>query len=152
MARLPGRRIMKARILVLAAVVSLLSSGPVGADGKVVRPREYEGSLEERAQEAIIIFQGSDEPGKAVEHLILKIGVRGKAEHFAWVIPFPNEPKVAKEAHSLFVELHFYVETRLWKRHLSERTGSKEKDKEKGDGPRPVKVLSRQVVGSYDIA
>ena len=42
------------------------------ADGLVVPPRNYQGSLEELAQEAIIIFHSSQEPGEATEDLILK--------------------------------------------------------------------------------
>ncbi len=34
----------------------LLSQQSLLADGKVIRPRDYHGSLEESAQEAIILF------------------------------------------------------------------------------------------------
>lgn len=50
------------------------------ADGKLVRRREYKGSLEEKAQEAIIVFKEGDGEHSAVEDLILKISVVGNAE------------------------------------------------------------------------
>ncbi|MCG8583904.1 MAG: hypothetical protein MI757_04240, partial [Pirellulales bacterium] len=78
------------------------------ADGKVVPLRDYKGSLEERAQEAIIIFNSSDTPGEATEDLILKIRVDGDAEEFAWIIPFPNAPDTHREGPKLFSELFRY--------------------------------------------
>ena len=58
----------------------------------VVAPREYKGSLEERAQEALILFHAGDEARPATEDLILKIRVEGDAASFAWVVALPNEP------------------------------------------------------------
>jgi hypothetical protein len=81
-------------------------------DGDVVPPRDYEGSLEERAQEAIIVFHGSDEPGGSIEDLILKISVAGEVDHFAWVVPFPPVPEAFPEESELFAELFAYVERR----------------------------------------
>ena len=65
----------------LNACLSLVFGGPriAMADGKVIPPRDYKGSLEERAQEAVIIFHGSDRRGGASEDLILKIRVEGDA-------------------------------------------------------------------------
>jgi hypothetical protein len=127
------------------------------ADGRVFRPRSYQGSLEEQSQEAIIIFHASGVKGDAAEDLILKLSVKGQTDHFAWVVPFPNEPEIRKEEAALFKELFDYVERRSWEsgqgHHLD-----KGKDKDKGardtkdGGPRPVEVLSRKVVGSYDVA
>ena len=45
------------------------------ADGKVVRPINYKGSLEELSQEAIIVFNGSNESNTASQDLVLKIPV-----------------------------------------------------------------------------
>lgn len=132
---------------VCAALLALVLPGQAGADGKVFRPRNYEGSLEEKSQEAIIIFQGSEEPGEATEDLILKIGVRGGSDRFAWVVPFPTPPKVEKEDAALFKELHQYVE-----RRRATRSEGKFGFKPAAKGEKPVEVLSREVVGSYDVA
>ena len=75
--------------------------------------RPYRGSVEEHAQEAILIFHGSEKPSEAREDLILRISVQGEVNNFAWVVPFPEEPQVAKEDAKLFVELYDYVEARL---------------------------------------
>ena len=85
----------------------LLIGGIVLGDGMVVPPRDYEGSLEERAQEAIIVFL---EEGQ--EDLILKITVHGAAAGFAWIVPFPNEPTVHKADKKIFRELFDYVQAR----------------------------------------
>ena len=60
------------------AILYVLSAMALG-DGKIVPPRDYEGSLEERSQEAIIVFHSSKVPGEAIEELILKITVEGKS-------------------------------------------------------------------------
>jgi hypothetical protein len=131
-------------------------------DGKMVAPRvykerPYQGSLQERAQEAIIVFQGSQTRGEAVEDLILKVRVEGEIDSFAWVIPFPSQPSVHKESPMLFQELHHYVEAQLARLSelRSERSLKAKKDKAegaKGSEPAPVAVLFREVVGSYDVA
>ncbi len=92
-----------------ATLLVFFLAGLAPADGKVVPPRDYKGSLEEKAQEAIIIFHGSEKPGDAVEDLILKITVQGETKSFAWVVPFPNEPQVQKADAKLFEELYDYV-------------------------------------------
>jgi hypothetical protein len=139
----------------------MLLSGPIVlADGKVVAPRlyqerPYKGSLEERAQEGIIIFQGSPTRGHAVEDLILRIRVEGDIDHFAWVIPFPTQPTAHKESPQLFPELHAYVEAqlaRLSALRSKPAPGFAAKGEKIGSVPDPVVVLSREVVGSYDVA
>src|SRR5262245_27878118 len=89
----PGRRdvleTLMLRTAFVAAFLLAFASSALG-DGKLVRPREYEGSLEETSQEAIIVFQGGDDARSAREYLILKVSVKGGAlAEFAWVIPFP---------------------------------------------------------------
>lgn len=139
----------------VAALVLALSAGLTAwADGKMFVPRDYKGSVEERSQEAVIIFHGSEEPGGATEDLILKVAVRGATDRFAWVIPFPNEPKTAKEDARLFAELHAYVESRLaqlYSKHKGDE-GAKTAEAKPGLSVRPVEVLSRKIVGSYEVA
>jgi hypothetical protein len=138
------------RCVFWTALALLLAAPSARGDGRVFRPRDYKGSLEERSQEAIIIFNTSEAEGGSSEDLILKIEVAGRADKFACVIPFPQEPKVEKEDGRLFRELFDYVEARepLARR---ERVKSESKDTKKSD-ERPVEVLSRRDVGSYDVA
>lgn len=139
---------------VMAIVASCAAVPSVGfADGKVVPPRDYVGSLEEKAQEAMIVFHGSEKAGGATEELILKIRVEGDAERFAWVIPFPSEPKIAKEDPRLFQELFEYVEWRNRRPTKSKSEGNAAVGSARpAADDKPVDVLSRQVVGEFDVA
>ncbi|MDH3584952.1 MAG: DUF2330 domain-containing protein, partial [Phycisphaerae bacterium] len=122
------------------------------ADGKVFRPVAYKGSLEEKAQEAIIIFQPGTEGRSAREDLILKIQVAGRVKDFAWVVPLPNPPKTGREDARLFQELHRYTKQRLAASRKSGKTKSEGLAKAGADtAPQSVQVISRQVVGSYDV-
>lgn len=141
------------------AVVILLASDPsVYADGKLMGPARYlglpyEGSVEEQAQEAVLIFHESAKPGEAREDLILRVRAEGEVSHFAWVIPFPSEPETAREEAKLFAELYDYVQARLVSR-ASKLAETKAED-EKSAHPKvemPVEVLSRKIVGSFDVA
>ena len=140
----------------VCVVIHGLWALPATGDGKVVPPRDYSGSIEEQAQEAIVIFHSSDTQGQAVEDLILKIRVQGdanaNARKFAWVVPLPAEPTIAKEDPKLFQELFTYVQSRTV-RYPSKKWGSKGAAQEAKPAARPaVEVLARRVVGSYDTA
>ena len=109
--------IKRFKSVIVAAILFLFTLGLSGSillgDGKVVLPRDYRGSLEEVAQEAIIIFLQDDSgESSSIEHLILKIRVEGDADNFGWVIPFPNEPDVKKEDAELFKDCFDYVQAR----------------------------------------
>ena len=119
----------------------------VNGDGKVVPRKRYSGSLEERAQEAMIVFCRGDSDRSAVEDLILKIQVEGKAREFAWIIPFPNEPEVFKEDPKLFRELFRYVNDRNVRTFESKSKSDNVASPAQGG----VKVLSKKVVGDFDI-
>jgi len=137
--------------VVLGSILALfIAAEQVRGDGKLFSPRGYKGSLEERSQEAIILFQTLEQEGGSFEDLILKIGIKGKTDQFAWVIPFPREPKVEKEDAKLFQELHHYVQNRL-ARSGGRKEDTKAEGKPKGQ-ERPVEVLSQRVVGSYSVA
>jgi len=132
---------------------SLVFDAPVcRADGKLQPPRRYSGSLEERAQEALIVFKAGDEDGAAVEDLILKIRVEGAAERFAWIVPFPKPPKVKKANAKIFRELFDYVQARKRHRRSHFKTGATGAKEDKSAKRSGVKVWSREVVGSYDVA
>ena len=134
------------------AVLLFLIHADAKADGKVVRPRNYQGSLEEKAQEAIIIFQKGDAETEASEDLILKIRVEGETDEFAWVVPFPKAPKVEKANPALFEELFKYVESRRTRPKFKgegAKTGAAAPEAREG---RDVEIISREVVGSYEVA
>jgi len=134
----------------LLAIVVLGSSHVALSDGKIVAPRDYKGSLEEQAQEAIIIFHGKWYRPEATEDLILKIRIEGGAETFAWVIPFPTPPTIAKENPKLFQELFAYVEAR---RMSKLKGGGFDNGLPAAAEKKPgVEVISRRVVGSFDTA
>lgn len=115
-------RIVRILATVLVATASICQSSQVAADGMVKGPAQYEDSLEERSQEAVIIVTNAREGGPATEDLILRISVVGAVDHFAWVIPFPNQPTTTKADSKLFKELFDYVEFRLQsKRELKQK-------------------------------
>lgn len=139
------------RQIIVALVIIMIGVGSATADGKVMPPRDYKGSLEERAQEALIIFHSSVKLGPAQEDLILKIHVAGRASQFAWIIPFPNKPDVTKEDPALFGELFKYVQDRNKNKKFSGAGGFKAAAPAVEE-PKSVEVLSRQVVGTFDVA
>ena len=75
----------------------------------------------------------------------------GEVKNFGWVVPFPRQPVVEKEDAGLFRELFNYVEARTEqkpenvKRNKDEAIG-------RADSAMGVDVLSRKIVGSYDVA
>lgn len=122
------------------------------ADGKVVAPRNYKGSLEESSQEAIIIFHSGTSERSAKQDMILKIEVAGDAENFAWVVPFPSAPKVSKEDPKLFKEIFDYVQSR--KQRYKTDGGAKTESQAANDAEptdSKVKVISRQIVGEFEV-
>lgn len=139
--------------LVVLLALLFFSSASVLADGKVMPPRNYTGSLEEKAQEAIIVFTPGTAEKSAVQDLIIKIEVEGKVDDFAWVVPLPSEPSTREEDAVLFKECFDYVQARRRPQRKSKFSGSKNEaaaDAKPAAGA--VEVLSREVVGSYDVA
>jgi hypothetical protein len=139
------RKLIFALLVILAVLLGQVS---LHADGKVVRPRDYHGSLEESAQEAIILFEPGSEGVSAVEDLILKISVTGNTNHFAWIVPFPNVPETTEESAKLFTELFSYCEQRSAHPHSPGVKSAEEAPKSEA---KPVEVLRSQVVGSFQV-
>ncbi len=118
----------------------------VFADGTFIptyEEREYEGSLEQKAQEAIIVYQDG------VEDLILKITYQGEPKDFAWLIPFPSAPEISKAEAQLFKEIFDYVEYEIAQRSRGwgVKWGKSAEDTEESLG---VEVIARKIVGSYE--
>jgi uncharacterized protein DUF2330 len=141
-------------------VMVLLAASTTLADGMMVGPKKYNGvayekSPQERSQEAIIIFTAGDGTRPAKEDIILRVRVDGEVDHFAWVIPFPTEPKIAKEDAALFPELYSYVEARraqLYSKGHKSNGSSKGTAADATPEVKPIEVIARKVVGSYDTA
>lgn len=141
-------------ILRFLAVAALTGAGPLFADGYLRPPIAYQGSLQERSQEAIIIFREGTEKKSAVEDLIIKIRVEGDASNFAWIVPLPNAPKTTEADPKLFQELHNYVDARKRPGGRGEDKGEKNARATPSAAPdtEPVAVISREVVGAFDVA
>ena len=124
------------------------------ADGLVVPPVNYTGSLNEKAQEAILIFTPGSETKASRQDMILKITVEGEAKHFGWMVPLPADPKIGKEDAKLFKDLHNYVQARKRPKpsFKNERFGTFGGTDNSAPKATPVAVLQRKVVGSYNVA
>ena len=122
-------------------------------DGLVVPPANYTGSLNEKAQEAILIFVPGAEGKPSRQDLILKITVAGEAAAFGWLIPLPAEPETGPEDEKLFSELHQYVKYRTRPTPKPKMTPANKSDGGSlNAAAESVEVLQRKVVGSYDLA
>ncbi len=148
----PKFRRLGIALSIMTAFAFIGGASLVWADGKVMPPRLYQGSLEEKAQEAIIIFHSGKTPGEATEDLILKITVEGKAKEFGWVVPLPNPPEVKEESPKLFKELFDYVEYRTRQSKRGSKGSEAKSNEAAGAKSQGVEVISRQVVGSFDVA
>ena len=131
--------------------VAFVSSRSLG-DGFIIPPAHYSGSLEEKSQEAIVIISSPDGSDVAKEDLILKITVEGAVGDFAWVIPMPAKPIVKKAKAKLFKELYNYVAYRQRPRKSKGMKKGSPGMGGMGGGAMDVSVLSRENVGSYDVA
>jgi hypothetical protein len=140
-------------VFIATLVLLFATQSFVFGDGKVMPPRNYTGSLEEKAQEAIIVFTPGTSEKSAVQDLIIKIQVEGKVNNFAWVVPLPSKPTTHEEDAVLFKECFSYVQSRL--RPHTKKSGSAKKTDSANEAEPvtpSVEVLSREVVGSYDVA
>ena len=140
--------------VVNAALLTCLTAPQASADGLVFRPVAYKGSLNERSQEAIIIFHSGDKPGEATQDLILKISVQGDVDQFGWVVPLPSVPQTGKEEVRLFEELHKYVQARLAAGSAKPKGDKKEKSSAEAERAfaEGVEVISRKTVGSFEVS
>lgn len=147
-----------------AARLASESLTPSPLDGKVVAPRDYKGSLEESAQEAILILREeriklrsadgratNREGVRAVQDLVVKIDVKSDAAlaSFGWVLPFPSTPQVFREDAAIFRELFDYVQRRKARVSKGARGAKLASGEAKAKG---VEVLERKFVGSFDVA
>lgn len=150
---------MRKTVRSIVPVILCLFMASVLADGMVAPPamykeKPYEGSLQEKAQEAILIFHPGDAENSARQDMILKIHVEGEVDQFAWVVPLPSAPKTGKEDAAIFKELHGYVQARLAAQNRNDSKEAKP-DAAPATAEKPaegVDLISREVVGSFDVA
>lgn len=137
-------RNMTLRILaVLAVAGACCNSFGDGTFVPMYVEREYEGSLEQKAQEALIVYQDG------MEDLILKVTYAGKAKDFAWLIPLPSTPEISRANAELFAELFAYVERSLAREEGWSYKWGKSAE-ETTEAPRGVEIVARKTVGSYE--
>ncbi|MEQ8762851.1 MAG: DUF2330 domain-containing protein [Planctomycetota bacterium] len=140
--------------IAIVAITSLLWTSLAMAypDGKVMPPVDFKGTLEETSQEAVLIFHKGTEQKSATQDMILKIRVEGEASEFGWVVPLPNAPETFREDAALFEELERYVEMRLEAEYQKRLKGPRGNSAAGMEMDGKVEVISRKIVGSYDIA
>lgn len=136
-------------VVLVVCLLPVFTNELANADGKVVPLRNYKGSLEERAQEAIIIFNSSRVPGEATEDLILKIRVEGDAEEFAWIVPFPTAPDTQPEDPKLFSELFRYCQLRQRPSRSPKSDGANSAEAKPKSAADRVHVISQKVAGKF---
>lgn len=137
-------RNMTSRILaVLAVAVACCHSFGDGTFVPMHVEREYEGSLEQKAQEAIIVYRDG------AEDLILKVTYQGKAKDFAWLIPLPSIPEISRANAQLFTELFAYVERSIARKERASYKWGKSAE-ETAEAAGGVEIVARKTVGSYE--
>ena len=141
---------MKQKLLFLPFLFLIIFPLSIFADGMVVPPQKYEGSLNETAQEAILIFHKGTEQQPSSQDMILKITVQGETKDFGWVVPLPSVPETGKADAAMFKELHDYVQARQPRRPKA--SGGFNGIDSKSESEPAAQVIKREIVGSYDVA
>jgi hypothetical protein len=134
---------MKSGFLVLA-LMFLLTTTLVRADGGFFPPVYYAEDITEPTQKAAILFSNSQ------ERIVLQVEYGGSMNDFAWIIPVPNYPTVNKSDPLLFEELHYLTEPihhtapDLFPLMFIGATAAMSQ--------KSVTLLERQQVGIYDVS
>jgi len=109
------------------------------ADGAPIPKPDY--YVTETDQKAVIIEKDSKEV------LILSITFKGDPKDFAWIIPTPTEPEVAKSYDDIFNGLAQIAQAKTSQEPLAEVSKLGLTQKEEA----PVKVIKTQTIEYYDI-
>ncbi|MBC7327073.1 DUF2330 domain-containing protein [bacterium] len=118
-------------------------------DGVVFYPYDNLPRIFSRAdQQAFIYYEGGQ------EILILSIKYRGDASDFAWIIPVPSKPRVAKAPEDFFEQVQDLLHYLGYGRKPGELLAPSGFDGFGGHlgESEPVTVISRQTIGIYDVA
>lgn len=133
--------------LFLAALV--LAPLVARADGGFVTERyvwdKYQ-DINEPTQKAILVYDAGQ------ENLILQVKYEGPVDHFGWLIPVPNLPKVKDGSMKCFYELSQYTQQHFGDGVAHFETASLGMMSASSPPPPPVKVIETKTVGAYEIA
>ncbi len=114
--------------------------GPVWADGGFFKEASrLKAELAEPDQKALILHRDGQET------LILQATYRGASEHFGWVVPVPNRPRVSSTSAKLFYDLAQLTQPR--RRRSTNSAGMQSM----GAAPAGVQVVEQLRVGPYDV-
>ncbi len=128
------------KLLILFSFVLLLPNLTM-ADGGLIPPPNYQ--IYETDQRAVIFFENN------IETLILSTKFQGTANNFAWIIPTPSQPQVAKSTIELFNSLNSltsYTKSVDYFDRVGAGLGM-----EYGAAPQAVEVLETKQIEYYDI-
>lgn len=142
---------MHSKLLLLPFLFLVTFPPTIFADGMVIPPIQYKGSLNETSQEAILIFHKGTEQQPSSQDMILKITVQGETKDFGWVVPLPNVPETGKADVAMFKELHDYVQARQPRTPKAPGAFKNGIDAKTEAAP-AAQLIKREIVGSYDVA
>jgi len=132
---------MSKKILLTALFLTLLLAPNLAlADGMIIPPPAH--YMYETDQKGVIFFE------EGIEILILSTSFKGDADNFAWVIPTPARPEVAKASSEIFTalqELTEVTEDQKIRPMIGLEYGMK-------DATQSVHVLEEKTIEYYDIA
>ena len=138
----------KISVLFLAALV--VAPLITKADGGFVTEKfvwDKHKDINEPTQKAIIVYDAGR------EDLILQVKYEGPVDHFGWLIPVPNLPRVQRGSMKCFYELSQYTQERFAGGEPNTLSASQSLDGNHAPPPPPpVKVVETKTVGAYDIA
>ncbi len=149
---------MRTLTVVLPILVLIAGLNGANADGMLVMkhsptldPKSHARDITEPLQKALIVYD------KGVEHLILQVSYKGSASEFAWLVPTPSRPEVAKVDAPVFHTLHSMTAPRIryWfdaNKKIRGYYGPRMAAGAPGVGGLDVDVLQEEQVGIYDIA
>lgn len=140
---------MKTLFASVLAVV-LLAPLMTKADGGFITEKfvwDKHKDINEPTQKAIIVYDAGR------EDLILQVKYEGPVDHFGWLIPVPNLPKVHEASMKCFYELSQYTQEHFGDDRGYAVVDSAGLDRHSQPPPQPpVKVVENKTVGAYDIA
>lgn len=102
--------------------------------------------INEPTQKAIIVYDAGR------EDLILQVKYEGPVDHFGWLIPVPNLPRVQRGSMKCFYELSQYTQEEFGGNapHPGAATAGLGEHSAPPHPP-PVKVIETKTVGAYEI-
>ena len=141
----------KLRVLAFLAVLIAVPRTSCFADGKLQPPRKYSGSLEERAQEALIIFKqgnGDDDAGRGSDSEDSRCR-RCRPLRVDRTVPEETDRQGGRRE-AVYRSCSITSKPAVAGKYRNKKSAAKSEDSRNAEGG--VRVLSREVVGSYDVS